>query len=167
MKVMMVLGFLCVCVLIAVGYQAFQQEFTIRRLRSQITSTTEQVKAKEDEIVKAKLKIQHLNDELTPLNKKRDELVKKKEEFTKASGESEKSLNTCQKEKTDSEKKKTEATEALEKQKIDHKAEEEKTQVEVQNLQKQILDRDAKICEFVDTDKEEGRKLCEGKKAAR
>lgn len=95
----MVLLAMATCVLIAVAYQAFQQELTIRRLRDQIASTTEQVKVKEDDIVNAKLRIQQLNDELVPLNKQRDELVKKKEELVKAKGESETSLGTCQNQK--------------------------------------------------------------------
>ncbi|KAI4877330.1 hypothetical protein NFI96_017304 [Prochilodus magdalenae] len=187
MKAVLAVGFLGVCVLVAVVYQAFQQEFNIRTLKSQIASTTEQVKSKEDEIVKAKLKIQQVNDELMPLNKQRDELVKKKNELQKAKGDSEKALGTCQTQKvlnphivnymvlddpshrqfeTDSGKKKTDATAALEKIKADQVAEEQKIQEELQNLQKQILERDVKICEFVDEGKEEGRKLCESKKAA-
>ncbi|XP_072535687.1 uncharacterized protein [Salminus brasiliensis] len=166
MRGVLVLFSLAVCVLIAVAYQAFQQEMNIRSLRSQIDLTTEQVKGKEDEIVQAKLKIQQLNDELEPFNKARDELAKKRDELKKAKDDSEKSLGTCQTQKADSEKKKIEAAAALEKLKVDHKEEEQKVQEEVKNWQKQIFDRDAKICKFVDEGQEEGKKLCEDKKAA-
>lgn len=165
MRAVFGLIFLAVCVLVAVAYQAFQQEMNIRSLRSQIDLTTEQVRMKEDEIVQVKLKLQQINDELVPFKKEKDELVKKKDGLKKAKDESEKGLGTCQKQKADNEKKKIESTAVLEKLKVDHNNEEQKVREEIKNLQKQIFDRDAEICKFLDDTKEEGRKLCSENKA--
>lgn len=165
MRAVLGLIFLAVCVLVAVAYQAFQQEINIRNLRSQIDLTTEQVRIKEDEIVQAKLKIQQITDQLAPFKKQKDELVKKKTGLKKAREDSEKGLGICQKQKADSEKKKIESTAALQKLKVDHNNEEQKVQEEMKTLQKQIFDRDAQICKFVDETKEEGRKLCAENKA--
>uniref|UniRef100_A0A8B9KXJ2 Si:dkey-87o1.2 n=1 Tax=Astyanax mexicanus TaxID=7994 RepID=A0A8B9KXJ2_ASTMX len=160
MRAVLGLVFLAVCVLVAVAYQAFQQEINIRNLRSQIDLTTEQVRVKEDEIVQVKLKIQQINDQLAPFKKEKDELVKKKTELKKTKEDTEKGLDTCQKQKADSEKKKIESTAALQKLKVDHSNEEQKFQEEVKTLQKQIFDRDAQLCKFVDENKQEGKKLC-------
>ncbi|KAB5586832.1 hypothetical protein PHYPO_G00006030 [Pangasianodon hypophthalmus] len=166
MKVVWALIFLAGCALLVVAFQAMQQEIDIHRMRKLIILNTEDVKTKEDEILSSKGAMQKLTKELVPLDNQKNQLTKKMEELGKQKESSEQNLNTCRTQKTDAEQKKTERTSAINTLKTNQNAEIQKVQEEIQSLQKQILDRDTKICSYVDKEREEGRTLCEDKMAA-
>ncbi|MCJ8728619.1 hypothetical protein PDJAM_G00006410 [Pangasius djambal] len=166
MKVVWALIFLAVCAVLVVAFQAIQQEINIRRIRKLIILNTEDVKTKEEEILSSKEAMLKLSNQMAPLNKQKNQLINTMEELGKQKENSEQNLNTCRTQKTDVEQKKSERTSAINTLRTNQNAEIQKVQEEIQSLQKQILDRDTKICSYVDKDREEGRTLCADKMAA-
>ncbi|XP_067305257.1 uncharacterized protein si:dkey-87o1.2 [Pseudorasbora parva] len=152
--------FLALCALLIIIYQAVQQELNIRNLKTRIVVSSEQVKLKEDGIMEAKTKVEELNKKLNALNTQRDQLKKQMEDIKKGTSDSEKELGTCKTETGTLEKKSNDAKEALKKLKGDQEAEKKKAQDEILGLKKSILERDVKICKFVDVANEEAKKLC-------
>ncbi|XP_062848319.1 uncharacterized protein si:dkey-87o1.2 [Trichomycterus rosablanca] len=163
MRGLIALVLFAACLFMAVAFKAIRQEFNIRRMNSQILVNGERAKGMEDEILTNKLKMQQLNTEMTPLKNQIEGLTKKKEQLKKASVASETGQGTCNKQKVESEQKEMVTAEALEKLKIEQESEEQKALEEIENLQKQILDRDVAVCAFLDQKQEEGRKLCKEK----
>ncbi|XP_048009255.1 myosin heavy chain, muscle [Megalobrama amblycephala] len=152
--------FLALCALLIIVYQAIQQELNIRNLKTRIVVSGEQVKLKEDGIMSTKTKVEDINKKLSALTTQRDQLKKQKDDIKKSTAESEKELGTCNAEKGTLEKKSNEAKDALKKLKEDQEAEKKKAEEEIQGLKKSILERDVKICKFVDVTAEEAKKLC-------
>uniref|UniRef100_A0AAY4ADK6 Uncharacterized protein n=1 Tax=Denticeps clupeoides TaxID=299321 RepID=A0AAY4ADK6_9TELE len=165
MRVVSAVIFLCMCVLLFLVYQAVVQELGIHSANLRFAEAKENVKRKEDEIVSIKMKIQDLNGDLMPLNKQHEEISKKVEEVKQATEDAKKSLETCNKQKEDSTKKKSEVFEVIKKMKESQEAEQKKFQDEIQGLKQQILERDKKLCTFLDPQYEEGKKLCDATNA--
>ncbi|XP_056619179.1 uncharacterized protein si:dkey-87o1.2 isoform X2 [Triplophysa dalaica] len=164
MRAVSAMIFLAVCALMVIVYQAIQQELNIRNQKTSIVVSNEQVKLKEDGIVSVKMQIDDMNKKIAPLAAQRDQLKKQKEDQKKLFAQSEKDLGTCKSEKDNLEKKRTEASNILQKIKEGHEAEWKKAEQEIEDLKHKILDRDLKICEFVDLKVEETRMLCAGAK---
>ncbi|XP_073703774.1 uncharacterized protein [Garra rufa] len=154
--------FLAFCALLVIIYQAIQQELNIRNLKTRIAISGEQVKLKEDGIVAAKTKVEEFNKKLNPLITKRDLLKKQKDDTKKSNVDSEKELGTCRAEKGKLEKQSSDAKDALQKIKDDQEAERKKAEGEIEGLKQQVLERDLKICKFVDVTLDEPKKLCAG-----
>ncbi|KAG1940060.1 hypothetical protein F2P79_016841 [Pimephales promelas] len=160
MRGMSVMVFLALCALLIITYQAIQQELNIRNLQTRIVVSGEQVKFKEDGIMSAKTKVDEITKNLSALTTQRDQLKKQRDDLKKTSTASEKELGTCKTDKGALEKKSNEAKEALNKLKGDQEAEKKKAEEEIQGLKKSILERDLKICKFVDVNMDEAKKLC-------
>ncbi|KAI7806416.1 uncharacterized protein si:dkey-87o1.2 [Triplophysa rosa] len=162
MRAISAMIFLAVCALMVIVYQAVQQELNIRNLKTRIAVSIEQVKLKEDGIVSVKMQVDDMNKKIAPVASQRDQLKKQKEDQKKLFGQSEKDLDTCKREKDNLDTKRTEASSALQKIKEGHEEERKKAEQETEGLKQKILDRDLKICEFVDLKVEEARMLCAG-----
>ncbi|CAM4698144.1 unnamed protein product [Leuciscus chuanchicus] len=160
MRGMTAMVFLAMCALLIITYQAVQQELNMRNLQTRIVVSSEQVKFKEDGIMSAKTKVEEISKKLSALITQRDQLKKQRDDSKKSTDASEKELGTCKTEKDTLEKKSKEAKEALNKLKGDQDAEKKKAEEEIQGLKKSILERDLKICKFVDVTMEETKKLC-------
>lgn len=154
--------FLALCALLVIIYQAVQQELHIRNLKTRIAVSDNQVKLKEDGILGAKTKLEEMNKSLNPLITQRDQLKKQKDDIKTGNANSEKELGTCQAEKGKLEKQSTETKDSLQKLKENQEAEGKKAEEEIEGLKQQILQRDLKICKFVDTALDEAKKLCAG-----
>ncbi|TSK34834.1 Phosphatidylinositol 4-phosphate 5-kinase type-1 alpha [Bagarius yarrelli] len=159
MKAVWGLVFLAVCAVAVVAFQAIQQEISIRKMRNLLILNTQEVKIKEDEIRNSKVEMQKLSNQLVPLDKQKLELTKKMGELVKEKEISEQNLNTCQTKKTEGEQQKSKGLSVIEFLQANHKTQVQTLQEEIQSLQKQILDRDTKICGYVDKEQEEGRML--------
>lgn len=96
MKSVWALVFLAVCALLFVTFQAIQQEIKIRKMGKVILSNTEEVKAKEYEILNFKGTLQKLSSQLTPLDKQNKQLTQKMQELRTQKENAEQNLNTCQ-----------------------------------------------------------------------
>ncbi|XP_060777998.1 uncharacterized protein si:dkey-87o1.2 [Neoarius graeffei] len=166
MKAVWTLGFLAVCIVLVMAFHTIKQEMTIRKTRKQIIFNKEEVKTKEDDILKCKTTLQKLSDEQVSLDKVKYKLTKDIEELGRQTGNTEQNLNTCQTKKTGVQNQKTERASAIDALKTNQNAEILKVQEEIQSLQKQILDRDTKICQYVDKEKDGGRTLCLDKMGA-
>ncbi|KAF4103496.1 structural maintenance of chromosomes protein 2 [Onychostoma macrolepis] len=162
MRAVSAMVFLALCALLVIIYQAVQQELNIRNMNKRITVSSQQVKLKEDGILAAKTKVEELNKQLNPLITQRDQLKKQKDDIKKGNANSEKELGTCQAEKGKLEKQKNEAKDSLQKLKDDQEAERKKSEEEIEGLKQQVLERDLKICKFVDITLDEPKKLCAG-----
>ncbi|KAM9352974.1 uncharacterized protein ABDE67_005354 [Symphorus nematophorus] len=160
MKLVVVLVGLSVAVMVAMIFQAVRQELNLRNVKTRMVESTAEVKRKEAAIVEMKNTLKVLKTKLTEVNTKMDELRKNKEESEKSAQEFDTNLQNCNKEKEDAVKKKTEMADAVTKLKADHEAAKKTAETDIQNLKQRILDRDKAICAFVDTTKEEARKLC-------
>ncbi|AWO96599.1 Hypothetical protein SMAX5B_011794 [Scophthalmus maximus] len=160
MKLTVVVVCLSVAVMTVLIYQALRQEVDLRRQKTLLVDNSAEVKRKEMAIVEAKKTIQQLKASLGTINEDIEGLKKKKEENDKAAQEFEQGLKTCNSEKEDADKKKTEVSAAMDKLKTDQEEAKKKAEQDIQGLKQQILDRDKAICAFVDTTKEEARKLC-------
>ncbi|KAG7336040.1 hypothetical protein KOW79_000733 [Hemibagrus wyckioides] len=166
MKPVWVLVFLAVCSVVVVSFQAIQQEINIRKMRQLINLNTQEVKTKEDEILISKAAMQKLSSQLVPLDKQKIQLTKKMDELVRERETSGQNLETCQTQKKESEEQKAVKSSEFDALRTNHNAEIQKVQEEVQSLQKQILERDTKICLYVDKDREEARALCKDKAPA-
>ncbi|XP_053489956.1 golgin subfamily A member 6-like protein 22 [Ictalurus furcatus] len=166
MKSVWTLVLLAVCAVMVVAFHTIKQEMNIHRMRKLIVLNTEEVKTMENEIMSSKLAMQKLSSQLAPLDEQKKQLIKSMEEQTREKENSEQSLNTCQIEKSEFEQQKSEKDSAINMLKTNLDGETEKVQEEIQLLQKQILERDTKICLYVDKAREEGRALCQDKMAA-
>ncbi|XP_056332189.1 uncharacterized protein si:dkey-87o1.2 [Danio aesculapii] len=162
MRAISAMVFLALCALLIIIYQAVQQELNIRNLKARIIVSGEQVKLKEDGIMSAKTKVEEMNKKLSPLTTQRDQLKKQKDEIKKGTAESEKELGTCQADKGKLEKQSSDAKDVLQKLKEGQEAERKKAEEEIEGLKRQILERDLKICKYVDVTVEETKKLCTG-----
>ncbi|KAI1885964.1 hypothetical protein AGOR_G00209170 [Albula goreensis] len=160
MRALSALVLLFLGVLVVFAYQAIKQELVIRELKDHIDMATTQVRRDEDGIIQAKLKIQEVNTLLTPVNQKKAELTKKKQDGSAAAALVLKSLQDCQSQKTEAETKMNADFETLQNLKAQQGSEKVEADDEIKGLKQQILDRDSKICEFVDMTNAEGRKLC-------
>ncbi|XP_051577855.1 uncharacterized protein si:dkey-87o1.2 isoform X2 [Myxocyprinus asiaticus] len=160
MRAISAMIFVAICALLVIIYHAVKQDLNIRNLKMRIAVSTEQVKMKEDGIVAAKMKVDEINKKISPVSTQRDQLKKQKEDYKRNTANSEKELSSCQAEKSKLDKQNNEAKEALIKIKEGQEAERKKAVEEVEGLKKQILDRDLKICQFVDMNVEAARKLC-------
>ncbi|KAG5856465.1 hypothetical protein ANANG_G00008240 [Anguilla anguilla] len=156
MRAVSALVLLCVGVLVVSSIQSIRQELSIQALRDHIEKAGSQVRKYEDAIVQAKLKIQEVNGHLSPINSKKAELAKKNQDMGKAGALVLKDIQECQTQKTEAESLMHDAFENLENSKVQRLQAEE----EIKKLKQQILDRDTKLCEFVDIKQEQGRKLC-------
>lgn len=154
--------FLALCALLVIIYQAVQQELNIRNMKTRIALSGQQVKLKEDGILVAKTKVEEINKQLNPLITQRDQLKKQKDDIKKGNANSEKELGTCQAEKGKLEKQKNEAKDSVQKLKDDQEAERKKSEGEIEGLKHQVLERDLKICKYVDITLDEPKKLCAG-----
>ncbi|KAF4088202.1 hypothetical protein AMELA_G00079490 [Ameiurus melas] len=166
MKGVWTLVLLAVCAVMVVAFHAIKQEMNIHRIRKLIVLNSEEVKTMENEIMSSKLAMQKLSSQLAPLDEQKKQLIKSMEEQTRQKEISEQSLNTCQMQKSEFEQQKAEKDSAIHMLKTNQDAEIEKVQGDIQILQKQILERDTKICLYVDKTREEGRALCQDKMAA-
>uniref|UniRef100_A0A8P4K429 Si:dkey-87o1.2 n=1 Tax=Dicentrarchus labrax TaxID=13489 RepID=A0A8P4K429_DICLA len=153
--VAIVLVGLSVALMVVMIFQAVRQELSLRHLKTRMGENSAEVKKKEEAIMEVKNKIKDMRDTLTSVNTKLDELKKKKAESETSAGELGKSLQTC-----NTEKKKEDMASAITKLHADHEVLKKKAEEDIQSLKQQILDRDKAICAFVDTTKEEARKLC-------
>ncbi|XP_047666622.1 uncharacterized protein si:dkey-87o1.2 [Tachysurus fulvidraco] len=160
MKSVWALVFLATCALVAVSFQAIQQEINIRKMRNIILSNIQEVKKKEDAILSSKTELQKLSVQLVPLDKEKIQLTKKLEDLVKEKEISEQNMNTCQTQKKEADQQRSQKTAETDAQKTNQNAEIQKVQEEVEHLKKQILDRDTKICVYVDKERVEGRALC-------
>ncbi|XP_035527549.1 structural maintenance of chromosomes protein 1 [Morone saxatilis] len=160
MKVAVVLVVLSVAVMVVMIFQAVRQELSLRHLKTSMVENSAEVKRKEEAIIEVKNKIKDMKDALTSVNTKLDELKKKKAASETSAGELGKALQTCNTEKADVVKKKEDTASAITKLHDDHEVLKKKAEEDIQSLKQQILDRDKAICAFVDTTKEEARKLC-------
>uniref|UniRef100_A0A3B4T9N6 Si:dkey-87o1.2 n=1 Tax=Seriola dumerili TaxID=41447 RepID=A0A3B4T9N6_SERDU len=160
MKLAVVLLCLSVAMMVGMVFQSVRQELHLRHLKTRMVLDSVEVKRKEEAIVDAKNKIQGLKTTLDSVNSKMDQLKKKKVDGETSRQEHDKTLQACNSEKEEVEKKKASVTEDLTKLKADHEAAKKKAEEEIQSLKQEILDRDKAICAFVDTTKEEARKLC-------
>ncbi|XP_036395752.1 uncharacterized protein si:dkey-87o1.2 [Megalops cyprinoides] len=150
----------CLGIMGVLMYQTFQQEMSMRDIKARMQTASNQVRKGEEEIIQAKLKIQEINALLSPIVLRKDDLTKKKQEMNAANGKVQKTVEECNAEKTEAEKKRTAVSESLKKLKDEQEAEKKKAEEEIKGLKQQILDRDKKLCEFVDMNLEEGKKLC-------
>ncbi|XP_043117980.1 uncharacterized protein si:dkey-87o1.2 [Puntigrus tetrazona] len=162
MRAISAMVFLALCAMLVIIYQAVQQELNIRNLKTRIVVSGQQVKLKEDGILAAKTKVEEMNKNLNPLVTQRDQLKKQKDEIKKGHANSEKELGTCQAEKGKLEQQSNDAKGALQKLKEDKEAEMKKSEEEIESLKHQILERDLKICKYVDLTLNEPKKLCAG-----
>ncbi|XP_052434825.1 uncharacterized protein si:dkey-87o1.2 isoform X2 [Carassius gibelio] len=162
MRAISAIVFLALCALLVIIYQAVQQELHIRDLQTRIAVSDRQMKLKEDGIMAAKTKVEELNKNLNPLITQRDKLKKEKDDIKTANANSEKELGTCNAEKGKLEKQSIEVKDLLQKLKENQEAEEKKAVEEIEGLKQQILQRDLKICKYVDQTLEEPKKLCAG-----
>uniref|UniRef100_A0A7N9AN68 Si:dkey-87o1.2 n=1 Tax=Mastacembelus armatus TaxID=205130 RepID=A0A7N9AN68_9TELE len=137
-------------VMVAMIVYTVQQEMKLRNSRTRMLENSAQIKQKEEAIAEVKKKIGELKSTLTTVNTKINELKTEKAGVDKLTGEFDKSLQTCNSEK------KLGIAEAITKLKEAKR----KVEKDIQGLKQQILDRDKAICAFVDTTKEEARKLC-------
>ncbi|XP_016300137.1 uncharacterized protein LOC107656710 isoform X2 [Sinocyclocheilus anshuiensis] len=134
MRAISAMVFLALCALLVIIYQAVQQELNIRNLKARIIVSGEQ----------------------------RDQLKKQKDGIKKGNADSEKELGTCNAEKGKLEKTSNEAKDALQKLKEDQEAERKKSEEEIEGLKRQVLERDLRICKYVDVSLDEPKKLCAG-----
>ncbi|XP_042628202.1 uncharacterized protein si:dkey-87o1.2 [Cyprinus carpio] len=162
MRAISAMVFLALCALLVIIYQAVQQELNLRNLKARIVVSGEQVKLKEDGIMAAKVKVEEMNKQLNPLITQRDQLKKQKDDMKKGNADSEKELGTCNAEKGKLEKTSNEAKDALQKLKESQEAERKKSEEEIEGLKRQVLERDLKICKYVDVTLDEPKKLCAG-----
>uniref|UniRef100_A0A8C9S9J2 Si:dkey-87o1.2 n=1 Tax=Scleropages formosus TaxID=113540 RepID=A0A8C9S9J2_SCLFO len=145
--------FICFCLLAFFIFQAFQKEQALRAIKAKVRTAAEEVQKKEAEIVQAKLRIQELNAILLPSNTKRDGLLQKRDELSKSIKAVAKDLETCRTQKV-------QIYHSLWKtvsDAIDAAKEKISTEDQIRQLKHQILDRDKKVCQFVDKNQEEGR----------
>ncbi|XP_059364665.1 uncharacterized protein si:dkey-87o1.2 isoform X1 [Carassius carassius] len=162
MRAISAMVFLALCALLVIIYQAVQQELNIRTLKTRIIVSGEQVKLKEDGIMAAKVKVEEMNKQLNPLIAQRDQLKKQKDELKKGNADSEKELGTCNSDKGKLEKTNNEAKDVLQKLKESQEAERKKSEEEIEGLKRQVLERDLRICKYVDVTLDEPKKLCAG-----
>ncbi|XP_065126170.1 uncharacterized protein [Paramisgurnus dabryanus] len=160
MRALSAMIFLAVCALVVIIYQAVQQEINIRNMKTRIAVSTDQVKLKEDGIMSTKLQVEEMNKKISPVNTQKDQLKKQRDENKKAIAQLDKDTNTCKADKDKLEKQKAEASDAVQKIKVDQEAERKKAEIEIEGLKQNILDRDMKICKFVDLKVDEARILC-------
>ncbi|KAM9488030.1 uncharacterized protein Hap1MRO34_005099 [Clarias gariepinus] len=160
MKAVWALVFLAVCAVLVVAFQAIHQEVNIRTMRNQISLSLEEVKTKEDEVLVSKVAMQKLSSQLATLDKQKNQLSKKMEDLVKQKETSAENLETCRTRKTEVTQEKSDRTSAIDVLRKNQNSEIQKLQEELNSWQKQVLDRDTKICLYVNKDLEEGRKLC-------
>lgn len=160
MRAISALVFLAVALLLVMAYQAAKQELAIRLYMTRLNRAKKLVQFNEKEIVAAKVKLDSLNNNLNSLKTNQDDLMTQMHVAEKQKADGENTLKTCKEAKDAKENKKTEITDTVNKMKETQEAERAKAQLEVQNLKQQILDRDKAVCAFLDTQFEEGRKLC-------
>ncbi|KAL4646691.1 hypothetical protein GN956_G9491 [Arapaima gigas] len=152
---------ICFCLLGFLMFQAFMKEKSVQATKAKVRDASEEVERKEAEIVQAKLRIQELNAMIIPSNSKRDELLKKQADLKNSEKETMKNLETCQTQKSVIEKKKNDVVEIVKKLKADQDKEKMAAEDQIKKLKQQILERDKKLCQFVDKKQEEGKKACE------
>ncbi|KAG7469491.1 hypothetical protein MATL_G00129390 [Megalops atlanticus] len=133
MRAATALAVVCLGIMGVLMYQTFQQEMAMRDIKARMQTAS---------------------------NQRKDDLTKKKQEMNAANGKVQKTVEECNAEKTEAEKKRTAVSESLKKLKDEQEAEKKKAEEEIKGLKQQILDRDKKLCEFVDMNMEDGRKLC-------
>ncbi|XP_068591922.1 myosin-2 heavy chain [Cebidichthys violaceus] len=160
MKLAIALLSLSVTVVAAMIYMAVSQEYKLHELKIRIVASSAEVKRKEQTIIEMKAKDKAMKTELVSVNSKVEELRKRKEKSVKVVQDLTNTLRTCSTETENVQKKKAGTGEAIVKLKADHEVAKNTAEAEIQNLKKQILDRDKAICVFADTTKEEARKLC-------
>ncbi|XP_047217365.1 uncharacterized protein si:dkey-87o1.2 [Girardinichthys multiradiatus] len=160
MKLLVFFVAVSVAVTVAMIFQTLRQEMNLRNLRARMVESSAEVRRREDSIMEMKSKIQTLKSSVETSSQKLEELRKEKTDKEKALQGAEKSLETCNTGKGNTEKKKTELEGSIKKVKTDHEAAKTKSQLEIEGLEKQILDRDKTICAYADMTKEEARKLC-------
>ncbi|KAJ8354705.1 hypothetical protein SKAU_G00222720 [Synaphobranchus kaupii] len=151
---------LCISALVVLAFQSIRQQLEIQTLQVRIAKATKQVRKEEDAIIQAKLKIQDINGLLSPVNSKKAELTKKKQDMSNAWALSLKNLQECLAEKTEADSTMHTAIDNLQNSKAKQGSDKLEADEEIKGLKKQILDRDKKLCEFVDMKVAEGRKLC-------
>uniref|UniRef100_A0A673HJA9 Si:dkey-87o1.2 n=2 Tax=Sinocyclocheilus rhinocerous TaxID=307959 RepID=A0A673HJA9_9TELE len=162
MRAISTMVFLALCALLVIIYQAVQQELNIRNLKTRMAVSGQQLKLKEDGILAAKTKVEEINKNLNPLIAQRDQLKKQKDDIKKGNANSEKELGTCQAEKGKLEKQSNGAKDSLQKLKEDQEAERKKAEEEIEGLKQRALERDLRICKYVDITLDEPKKLCAG-----
>ncbi|XP_074540529.1 uncharacterized protein LOC141801396 [Halichoeres trimaculatus] len=160
MKIVVALVSLSMVIMVGMVFQAVHQEIKMRKAKNRMVESSLEVKRKEEAIVELKTKIESLGQTIKTTNSKNEELRRKKEEASQSNKNFGERLGTCSNEKAEIVKKKTDLTKIISELKANHEQSKEKASEEIQNLKQQILDRDKAICAFVDTTKEEARKLC-------
>lgn len=161
MKLAMALVGLGVVVMGVLIFQVVHQEFRLSHLKSRLVENSAQVTRKEEGIVELKAKISELQKSLDDVNTKVEQLKKKKAEIEKSSEDAGKGLAACTTEKEKAEKTRDSTTGEIDKLKDDHEAAKSQAQKNIQSLKEEIFNRDKAVCAFLDTTKDEGRKLCE------
>ncbi|XP_054478047.1 uncharacterized protein si:dkey-87o1.2 [Anoplopoma fimbria] len=160
MKFSVVLVGLGLAVMVVMIFQAVRQEIHLRSLKTGITEKSTEVKRKEQSIIDLRVKLQEMKATMVSVKSMTEKLKISKTAIDISAQEHTTTLQTCIKKKADVQKRKANEGETILKLTTEHTSFKENAEGDIQNLKKQILERDQAICVFVDTTKEEARKLC-------